>query len=454
MIKKRLFASLPLLLLLIVFSCFGCEGPEEEADPIGNGDTDYDETDSIDGDGPDGYDLGEFAALDPNICTTDNPPDFAGFDPEYQFVRSGSFVQDKNFYLFSLFQKAPEINAALSQDEAFGAISLERDGGFRDAAANCGADTDCHFSALMWSEGEILAASDELARLLANASGTLALIEDHMRPSGMFQLYSQLTDEEMLRSAWSDAIAEITTVFEEYARPLDPSALDAIVRDASESNPEPLLFFEPILMVAIAGLEADGRDEAGRYEPIAEGENRPALEYIPNIDWEVYPFSVILTPGMGPEDPDIPLHPTGKERCDMSAARYESGVAPMIAVSGGHVHPDRTPYSEAIEMKKYLMNTHGIPEKAILVDPHARHTTTNLRNVSRLVLRYGIPANRVVLTTTDMFQSSYIANLDARCLRELGYLPYEMVLPISATDNCLVINPETLHADANDPLDP
>jgi uncharacterized SAM-binding protein YcdF (DUF218 family) len=32
-------------------------------------------------------------------------------------------------------------------------------------------------------------------------------------------------------------------------------------------------------------------------------------------------------------------------------------------------------------MKRQLVALFGIPESAILVDPHARHTTTNLRNV-------------------------------------------------------------------------
>src|SRR5262249_4741030 len=156
-----------------------------------------------------------------------------------------------------------------------------------------------------------------------------------------------------------------------------------------------------LLEVVLAALAEQKRDEAARYEPLAQGENRAALERIPNIDWPTYPYSLILVPGQGPTSLDVPLDPGGQYRCDLAVDRYHARLAPLIAVSGGHVHPDRTPYSEAIQMKQYLMTMKGIPEDAILVDPHARHTTTNLRNVSRLLYRYHIPADRPVLVTSD-----------------------------------------------------
>ena len=143
-------------------------------------------------------------------------------------------------------------------------------------------------------------------------------------------------------------------------------------------------------------------------------------------------------------------------RCGLVAERYHAGFAPLIITSGGHVHPDRTPYSEAIEMKKYLMETYSIPEEAILVDPHARHTTTNLRNGSRLILRYGIPPERPVLVVTDLFQSLYIqgAMLAERCMNELGYHPFRVVESLGHTDTCMMLDPTSLHQDPRDPLDP
>jgi hypothetical protein len=97
----------------------------------------------------------------------------------------------------------------------------------------------------------------------------------------------------------------------------------------------------------------------------------------------------------------------------------------------------------------------GVPENAIFVDPHARHTTTNLRNFARLLYRYGLPADRVSLVTTDLFQAAYIAfMLDERCSRELGYLPYRELRSISAFDTEFLPDIRSLQADPRDPLDP
>jgi hypothetical protein len=210
----------------------------------------------------------------------------------------------------------------------------------------------------------------------------------------------------------------------------------------------------------LGGLEADGRDEAARYEPLADGENAAALARIRCIDFSKYPFAAIVVPGQGPTDFDHPLDPTGQIRADQAAARLAAGLAPLIALSGGHVHPDRTPYSEAIEMKQYLIATYAIPEAAILVDPHARHTTTNLRNVARLLYRYGVPVDRPSLVTTDEFQTAYIAAAGAnqvfgkRCLDELGYFPYRGLSKLDLLDDCWVPSVDSLYADARDLLDP
>jgi hypothetical protein len=46
------------------------------------------------------------------------------------------------------------------------------------------------------------------------------------------------------------------------------------------------------------------------------------------------------------------------------------------------------------------MSRFGIPANAIIVDPHARHTTTKMRNAARLIYRYGMPFSAKALVTT------------------------------------------------------
>jgi hypothetical protein len=92
----------------------------------------------------------------------------------------------------------------------------------------------------------------------------------------------------------------------------------------------------------------------------------------------------------------------------------------------------------------------------VIIDPHARHTTTNLRNAARLVLRYGFPPASPVLITSDAGQSAYISSKEfsERCQREMGHLPGTLGRRLSAFDQEFTPSVRALHADPTDPLDP
>lgn len=93
-------------------------------------------------------------------------------------------------------------------------------------------------------------------------------------------------------------------------------------------------------------------------------------------------------------------------------------------------------------------------------DPHARHTTTNLRNVARFMFRHGIPTDKPSLITTDLFQTAYIsaAGPDSiygkRCLEELGFMPYQGLTNLDTLDNCWLPSVNSMQQDARDLLDP
>ncbi len=65
------------------------------------------------------------------------------------------------------------------------------------------------------------------------------------------------------------------------------------------------LFFEPPLAFALWLMEINKRDEAARFEPMEYGENAAAVQQVSRINWEKYPYSVILVPGHGPEEKGI-----------------------------------------------------------------------------------------------------------------------------------------------------
>jgi hypothetical protein len=107
-------------------------------------------------------------------------------------------------------------------------------------------------------------------------------------------------------------------------------------------------------------------------------------------------------------------------------------------------------------MKKDLMQRLHIPEYAILIEPHARHTTTNFRNTARLIFRYQIPSDKPALATTDIYQSHYITNrgLDERCREELGYVPFQHIKRLNQHDVVWLPVKDALQTNPLDPLDP
>jgi len=180
-----------------------------------------------------------------------------------------------------------------------------------------------------------------------------------------------------------------------------------------------------------------------------------AVNKIKTVKWSNYKYSVIMIPGAGPEDPQVALSAEGMLRCRLAAIQYKKGLAPFIVTSGGKVHPYKTKFCEATEMKKYLIEKLGIPANAILIDPHARHTTTNMRNTVRMMYRYGMPFDKPGITCTTKGQSNMIGNtLIARCLKELNEAPYKNGMRLSETEVEFFPMIEALHINPMEPIDP
>jgi hypothetical protein len=336
-------------------------------------------------------------------------------------------------------------------------------------AANCN-DVGCVDRLFRFSGPTIEDVATELRRL-ARQPQFRKLVTNDLRPSGAFIRYSRQPDPEMLVAAWKDAANGMNRLLRIYCLGKDPfyKDIDRVSFDvASEAyvkllkakfreiklGKEPL-FFEPTLDVGLKLLEANRRDEAGRYEPLEAGENKAAVLNLKKISWSDYPYSLILVLGSGPAG-SAPLSTIGARRADQGAQLFLEHRAPLIVLSGGHVHPMQTPYSEAIEMKKYIMQKFKIPEENILVEPHARHTTTNFRNAARLVFRYGIPTDRNALVTSseDHIALTTREGFRIRCSTELGYFPMESITRVSPIAAEFKPSIASLFFDANDPLDP
>jgi hypothetical protein len=365
-------------------------------------------------------------------------------------------LEQRAFYVLTILRADASVRAALDADAALTTIASDRESALRDAASTCGPDAAC------LRAGVAISASDSDAAITAtlaalDGAALTASVAATLRGSHFVERFAAEDDATLIRTALEEAVVALHAALDAYAiSELAPTDLEDVVSTVAGAAAGSLAWWEPLSRTTIEATLRAGRDEAVRYEPIEDGENAAALAGLPSIDWTAFPYAALIVPGQGPTDAETRLNPAGAARADLAADRWDAGLAPLIVLSGGHVHPDRTLYSEAIEMKHYLMATRGIPESALFVDPYARHTTTNLRNVTRVLLRAGVATDARVLVVTDLFQTLYIrdAGFAMRCDDELHFRPYEALEALSSNDTCMTIAAVSLTTDASDLLDP
>jgi hypothetical protein len=208
--------------------------------------------------------------------------------------------------------------------------------------------------------------------------------------------------------------------------------------------------------MALKLLYLNERENAGYFRDLDMRENAAVRARAQQTDWRSHPYTVILVLGDGPDRPGQMIGSFGKLRLAHAVELYRGGQAPFIVVSGGNVHPASTPFNEAAEMKRELMGRYAIPADAIIMEPHARHTTTNFRNTARLMIRYGIPLDRPALATTSEGHSVYAGGteFERKAIAEIGLIPRRVVKRLSPYDFSFLPEPASTHRDARDPLDP
>ena len=399
----------------------------------------------------------------------------------YRLIYGGNQVGAKNYYLLTLFSQLPEVKNLLTADPLLKKLGTEKRDSLKNALKTCDRDGQCIIRHLIFSPEEINRIAERLRALYTPSNALGKLVAEHLIPSGTYILFQDLPPQEMLANAWlQDArgINFAVSVYGEGKKPHYPNidSISTYTRDPLDSSkyasyyvrflyntasviafeaPSKLLFSTIPLTAALLFLEMNEREQAADYEPMSKGQNKLAFDRIRTIQWGKYSYSLILVPGAGPELPGVALSAEAMLRCRLAAIQYRKGLAPFILTSGGKVHPYKTTYCEAIEMKKYLIEKLHIPAYAVLVDPHARHTTTNMRNTARIIFRYGIPFGKPAIACSTKGQSNMIGGpLPGRCMQELNETPYKIGNRLTETEiefypliNALQINPE-------EPMDP
>lgn len=379
-----------------------------------------------------------------------------------------SLIVKRIFTLLYVLDKDAIAKKSIKRDKILNTVAAARQQRLNNALNRCD-NIDCLTAELKLKDTEIKLIGNRLAVLTESGGVSDQMIKDLKITNAYFN-YHPLSDASLIKNAWNDVAEGINRTLEVYLLGKTPRypSIDSISFNAGSpeflhllknklnklSKLKSRIIYELPLETALKALAINGRDEAARYEPLTAGLNAAAFAAAQHTDWSKYPYTAILVPGFGPEKAGIRIDHRAVARSKMAVERFKKGLAPFLIVSGGHVYPAKTPFCEAVEMKKYMVEELGLPADAIIIEPHARHTTTNVRNTSRIVYRFNMPQDKPVLVVTDRAQTKMVINLAERCKRELGYIPFRDVKGLNEQESTFYPVKDAFQVDVNDPMDP
>ena len=322
--------------------------------------------------------------------------------------------------------------------------------GRRQRVAGCAQDMFCVAQALIWTESEV----DTLAKAIPAPAG-LNTPDDGVAAQARREIEGINIILRTYGLGHPAAYAEI-----DGAGTIDPRERQSRLQAAYWLSRTPRIAsaqaLDPSIDYALALLDGSDRADAIGFEPLTGGANAAAMARAKKLDWSRYRYSALIVTGVGPEVPDMAISPFGKYHLRLAASRFAQGDAPFIIVTGGKAHPRATRFAEAEQMRNALIERYGVPADAILIEPYARHTTTNLRNATRLLMAMDAPMDRDAVIVSNPGQSASIESPQfvTRNQRELGYQPGQVGRRLSPTE--LLFRPSRASAriDPRDPLDP
>lgn len=362
--------------------------------------------------------------------------------PEFGNGRQAVVVQ-KNFELCFHLSRNQKLSSIISADSVLSEIAQDGRALFQKAETEEDA-----LQEVLLSEQEIAAVGDRLSAMVSKPE--IKSLCTNLKKGGKYFIFNELSDGDFLKAAWTQDAGGINMIIRVYALgekprykidvpdpnlskvPFYEKAMSKLIRPAIRETALEItrngLFFSLPLEVALEYLDLSNRYEAADFEPMEKGINAGSYAAARRTKWKDYPYSAILVLGSGPQVEGEAISPKGRVRCAYAVELYRQGKAPFIILSGGRAHPAMTAVSEAEEMMRYLMDNYGIPQQALIADPHARHTTSNIRNAVRIMLKNGFPAEKPALMTSTYDQLDYVQTkeFENRCVKEMLVMSYRL----------------------------
>lgn len=378
-------------------------------------------------------------------------------------------VMSKNCYFSFMLDRNPQMRALINEDKQLSQIAT----GQRQLLAETPYG-ELRAKDLMLSDETIEMVGNKLQNLYDHDKSFHSFVDDSICATGCYIMISGKGND-VVKRIWSHDAKAINHAIDVYGNGAKPNypLIDSVSFDVRSSR-----FLQHVLpLVANSSLMAIGQDpifatapmqfaklllaannrlQAADFEPMASGVNRAAYQAVAKTQWKQYPYSAIVVLGVGPETPTEPVTAESLMRAEYAAQCWKAGMVPYIIVSGGKAHPHGTPYCEAQEMKRYLVDVCRVPESVVIMEPHARHTTTNLRNAGRIMIRQGFPLDKPALVTGSKSHIDYVVGegFSKRFNKELGFLPVNITKRKNVLLAEFTVNESCLQLDDDEPMDP
>lgn len=306
----------------------------------------------------------------------------------------------------------------------------------------CGQDVTCRIAAEVWTTEEMQLAADVTAS----------------DPATRQQILYELRGVNSILAVYGQGKAPRYPAIDgpDLSQPKVVEKNVKIAVELTGLDPADSAIHEPSLDISASLIYTAGRLEAIGQKSVQQTLNKETSTRAKFLNWKNYKYSVILALGVGPDDLKTPLSASSKLNVASVARLYFDKQAPIIVVSGANVHPRGTTYYEAYEMRKALIEDYSVPADAILVEPFARHTTTNVRNTCRLLKSVGAPLDQTAVMVSNVDHINYAGSetFTARSMNDLGYVP--ATIGNRASPTSLEFRPDPICSliDPSDPLDP
>ena len=310
----------------------------------------------------------------------------------------------------------------------------------------------CLFLASTWNDAEM----EAVAAAVPPSANRPVMADDGIRA----QVVRELRGLNAVLQTYGFGTQARYPMIDGPVEPVSGADFKALVADAiwmaDAGKGDPAVGLDSSIALAVSLIDANERADAVAFEPLDQAHNAAPFALARKTDWKRYRYSAIIIPGVGPENPTIALSARGKLHLQLAARRFAQGDVAFIITSGAAVHPKGSHFVEAVEMRKTLVERFGIPAERIVIEPYARHTTTNLRNATRRLAAMGAPLDKPALIVANADQSRYISSPEfaARNPAELGYDPGIVGQRFSPYELEFRPSPRSLRVDPWDPLDP